>query len=385
MNISTAKPRKVLHIVDSLGLGGTQTILKRYFESRSGDLDIGLYSLRFVPHHIQIRHSNVEVNPSPNRFSIAPMVRLRSILRSQPSTQILHCHLFRAQFFGLLLKRLFFPDMTLVFHEHGRAVGQEGESAVEALLFRQFLRLAWRHVDRFICISEHTRARLLEVVPEAGPSVIVLSNPIPVSPATGQTVDRAALRRDQGIPDEAFVVGFASRLVERKGWKDFLDAIALLAPRLPVFFLLAGDGEERRKAEARIGELGLRQRGQLLGHIDWMTRFYQCLDCFVMPSHWEPHGLAHLEAQSFGVPVVVSSAPGLASTVEREVDALLFPPGDTDALADCIQRLACDSALRGRLIAGGLANSAGYGVETFAAKLEQVYSSATDYQTIFEK
>jgi glycosyltransferase involved in cell wall biosynthesis len=114
----------------------------------------------------------------------------------------------------------------------------------------------------------------------------------------------------------------------------------------------------------------------MLGHIDWMKRFYACLDCFVMPSHWEPHGLAHLEAQGFGVPVVVSDVPGLGSTVRGDSDALLFKTGDASALAACIRRLVADSALRDRLVAGGRANSARYTMDAFSASLEEIYSSA---------
>jgi glycosyltransferase involved in cell wall biosynthesis len=216
------------------------------------------------------------------------------------------------------------------------------------------------------------------VIPGAERNTTVIANPIQVRPCSEASQDRAAIRREQAIPEGAFVVGFASRLVERKGWGDFLDALALLAPTLPVYFLLAGNGEDRDKARARVRELGLEERGRILGHIDWMKRFYACLDCFVMPSHWEPHGLSHLEAQGFGVPVVVASVPGLRSTVVADRDALLFEAGDASSLADCIRRLVEDPAIRERLIAGGLANSARYTMDAFAASLNEVYAFAAD-------
>ncbi len=371
----TPAPRHVLHLVDSLAIGGTQTILKEYFESRAPDASVHLYGLRTVDRQLAIAHPNVEVHPSPRRFSIGPLFALRRGVRER-GIDVLHCHLFRAQVFGFLLKRLFFPRITLVFHEHGRAVGREGESRFEALMFRWFLRRSWRDVDRFVCISEHTRARLLQEVPGAAPCARVVANPIPVHPVEGETMDVAAIRAAESIPEGAFVVGFASRLVRRKGWADFLAAVASLAPQVPVYFLLAGDGEERALAEARIREPDLAGRGRLLGHVDWMRRFYACLDCFVMPSHWEPHGLAHLEAQSFGTPVVVSRVPGLETTVHDGVDALLFPPGDAQALAACIRRIALEPALRSRLAAGGRANAALYGMARFCESLDALYADA---------
>ncbi len=370
----------VLHLVDSLGLGGTQSILKDYFESRAGDdRTIHLYGLRAVARQMQIAHPNIEVNPSSLRFSLVPLLALRRIIR-QKAIAVLHCHLFRAQVFGYLLKTIFFPRITLVFHEHGRAVGQEGESGLEALVFRCFLRAAWRRVDCFICISDHTRNRLLQVIPAAAPATTVVANPIPVHPRKGESQDRERMRRETGIPQGAFVLGFASRLVERKGWGDFLNAVKRLSAHLPVYYLLAGDGEDREKVEARVRELGLESQGRLLGHIDYMRQFYGVLDCFVMPSLWEPHGLAHLEAQSFAVPVVVANVPGLEATVHAGHDALLFPPGDASALAVEIRRIAEDAGLRASLAAGGLANAAHYTMDGFAASLKKIYSSVAQNQ-----
>lgn len=370
----TAALGNVLHVVDTLAAGGTQTILKGYFESRAADRSIHLYGMRAVPGQLEVAHPNVGMSGSSLRFSMAPLLGLRRIVRGQ-AIGVLHCHLFRAQVFGLLLKQLFFPGITLVFHEHGRAVGREGESGLEASMYRWFLWMAWRRVDHFICISDHTRGRLLQVIPQAAGKLTVVANPVTVHPRQQGAQDRSAIRREHGIPDGAFVVGFASRLVQRKGWGDFLDAVALVIAAEPVYFLVAGDGEDREKAQDRIRELHLEGRGRMLGHIDGMTQFYACLDCFVMPSHWEPHGLAHLEAQGFGVPVVVSDAPGLASTVRDGYDALLFKPGDAPGLAQCMRRLKADDALRVRLIAGGLANSGRFTIDAFAASLEDVYAS----------
>jgi glycosyltransferase involved in cell wall biosynthesis len=364
----------VLHVVDSLGLGGTQTILKGYFESRPEDRSIALLGLRKLDRELAIHHPNVGVSPSRGRFSLSP---LRDLARrvDRHSAGILHCHLFRAQAFGLVFKALSRKPLALVFHEHGRAVGTEGESAVEALLFRLFLKLGWRLVDRFICISEHTRTRLLEVIPRASDRATVVSNPVALRPAAPSSeADRRAAREALGIPDDAFVVGFASRLVTRKGWRDFLDAIARVPATCRPFFLIAGDGEDEGRVARHIQEAGLAGKGRTLGFTDRMETFYRALDAFTMPSHWEPHGLTHLEAQGFGVPVIVSDVPGLADTVHGGVDALVVPAGDVDALAAAITRLATEPALRERLAAAGRTNGARFSTDAFAEKLEALYA-----------
>jgi glycosyltransferase involved in cell wall biosynthesis len=367
------RPPVVLHVVDTLAIGGAQTILRDYFESRPEDAGMFLYVLRASGEQTRIAHPGVRVNPSSRRFSMAPLNELRRFV-VEHGIEVVHCHLFRAQVFGYLLRALYFPKLALIFHEHGRAVGREGESALEASMFKWFLRLAWRRVDWFICISEHTRASLIGLVPGASGRSSVVSNPIPVYPRDGRDLPREAARVELGIPDEAFVVGFASRLVERKGWRDLLEAMKLLQD-LPVLCFIAGDGEDRRNAEAAIRDMALESRVRILGHIHWMPRFYRSLDCFVMPSRWEPHGLAHLEAQSFGIPVIVSDVPGLSATVHASLDALLFPQQDTQRLAAHIRTLATDPALRAKLAAAGRANAASYTMASFSERLANIHAA----------
>ena len=63
----------------------------------------------------------------------------------------------------------------------------------------------------------------------------------------------------------------------------------------------------------------------------------------------EPFGLAIAEGMACGKPVVVSAGGGANEIVTAGVDALAHPPGDVDALADCIARLARDCGLRNRI------------------------------------
>lgn len=70
------------------------------------------------------------------------------------------------------------------------------------------------------------------------------------------------------------------------------------------------------------------------------------LDVLVVPSLWyENTPLVVYSAQASGVPVVASDFPGLASAVRHEVDGLLFAPGDAQALAEQLSRLATSQPL----------------------------------------
>jgi glycosyltransferase involved in cell wall biosynthesis len=70
------------------------------------------------------------------------------------------------------------------------------------------------------------------------------------------------------------------------------------------------------------------------------------LDMLVHPAEMEGLGVSLLQAAAAGVPVITSRAGGLPEAVQDGVTGILCPPGDVDALAAAIDRLAGDPALR---------------------------------------
>lgn len=72
-------------------------------------------------------------------------------------------------------------------------------------------------------------------------------------------------------------------------------------------------------------------------------------DIFVWPGYGEAYGLAYLEAQACGLPVVAQDTHGVPSVVRGGITGLLTPPGDAIAFAEAIGQLACDDELRARM------------------------------------
>jgi glycosyltransferase involved in cell wall biosynthesis len=77
--------------------------------------------------------------------------------------------------------------------------------------------------------------------------------------------------------------------------------------------------------------------------------FFRGADIFVLPTRGDAFGIVFLEAMAHGTPVVASAVGGVPEVVEDGVTGVLAPPGDPDAFAEAIGRLAGDPALRRRL------------------------------------
>jgi glycosyltransferase involved in cell wall biosynthesis len=146
-----------------------------------------------------------------------------------------------------------------------------------------------------------------------------------------------------------------ARLLWDKGLAEYVEAARLLRDRaVPVDLLLAGEPDPGNPAAVPGEEVaswvaqGLVRR---LGHVDDMPALFRSVDIVVLPSYREglPKGL--IEAGASGCALVTTDVPGCREVVTHERDGLLVPVRDASALADAIERLVFDPALRARLAA----------------------------------
>ena len=155
-----------------------------------------------------------------------------------------------------------------------------------------------------------------------------------------------------------------ANLLEVKGHTYLLQAVRILTDRgVDVHLDLAGDGPLREGLVRETHDLGLRDRVAFLGlvpHEKLLKRMEAgCWDMLVLPSivtnSGEKEGIpvALIEAMSLRVPVVSTVSGGIPELFEGVDEALLVPPKDPAALAEAIERVGSDPALRIRLIESG--------------------------------
>jgi glycosyltransferase involved in cell wall biosynthesis len=140
---------------------------------------------------------------------------------------------------------------------------------------------------------------------------------------------------------------------ERKRASYALLAAALRRLKSPVVLRAAGDGPLRAEIEKMFEGLDVRFEG--LVPAERIPAFLRAGDLFAWPGLGEAYGLVFLEAQAAGLPVVACRDRGVPDAVREHETALLSTPGDVDAYAANLLRLAEDAALRRQLGAAGRA------------------------------
>ena len=172
-------------------------------------------------------------------------------------------------------------------------------------------------------------------------------------------VDTDVFRPREGEqPPGGFRILCVGRLDEGKGQTHLIEAGRRLADEGVDFVMeIVGEGDRRERLERQIEESGLGDRVAIDGahpRAEIAERM-RAMDVIVAPSvpigNGKKEGIpvVLMEAMSCGLPVVASDLAGIAELVENERTGFLVAPGDPDAIAAALRRLAHDTGLRSEL------------------------------------
>ncbi len=184
----------------------------------------------------------------------------------------------------------------------------------------------------------------------ASPELIQwLGNGIDIARFDRRTVDQASLeklRAEIGLAPDAPVIGFVGRLVEEKGILDLLKAAQTVIEAIPqAQLLIVGPYDEEKPDALRpdvAARYGIADQCYFLGMRQDMPELYALMDVLALPSYREGFPRSPMEAAAMCVPAVVTDIRGCRETVEQGVNGLLFPVGDSDALAAALLEILRD-------------------------------------------
>jgi len=258
-------------------------------------------------------------------------------LRALPATDIVHVFASSGLSFFLFVAPAVAVGRVLrrpvVMHYHGGAAATFLDRW--GWLAAPFVRAA----DRVVVPSGF----LVDVFARHGIAAVTIANPVDVP-----SVDAA--------PGEPPVVLSCRNLTPIYDIATAIDAFARLVAVVPAARLLvAGDGPDRSALERQADAIGLADRVEFLGNVDPddMATVRARATLLINTSRVDNQPVSLLEALAAGLPVVSTDAGGIPDMVSHDVDALLAPVGNADALGAHLSSLAQDDTLAERLRAAG--------------------------------
>jgi glycosyltransferase involved in cell wall biosynthesis len=355
MTGGNGRPLRILHAIARLNLGGAaQQVLELAAGQRRRGHEVLVLHGRLADGEKSMAHIAGDLGV-PERYvaalgrelsfrdDIAAVRTLRAAIRAfRPD--VIHTHAAKAGATGriaALLAGRGGPQVRVhTFHGH---VLRGYFSARRERAFALVERWLARSTSALVAISEEVRADLvgLRVAPAERFEVVLYG--FDFSGLEGG--EGALIRRELGIDDNAFVVGFAGRLTAIKRPLDLVRAL----PGVPATLVLLGDGELRPQVEALARELGVEERIRLAGWREGLADWYAAFDVLALTSANEGTPVAAIEALAAGRPVVATDVGGTSTVIQHGETGFLVPVGDVDALATRLRELAADPTLRAQL------------------------------------
>jgi glycosyltransferase involved in cell wall biosynthesis len=275
---------------------------------------------------------NSELNP----VTVARLVR--TIVSR--SVDVVHAHRAHAHTLGLIAATLTgrpFVVSRRVAHRPKDGLGSR-------------VKYSSRPVTTIIAISHAVKDVLVQYGVDPSRVAVVYSGTDPSRYRPG--LDRARVRREFGVPDDAPLVAKVANFYP--GWKGhdvFLSAAALIRAALPeARFLLVGKSTDSEAMRAAVHAAGLDACVIMAGYRPDVPDVLAAIDVLAnCPRAREGLSVAILEALAAGRPVVATRVGGIPEIVRDGETGLLVPPEDPRALADAVVKLVTDRDLAARL------------------------------------
>jgi len=197
-------------------------------------------------------------------------------------------------------------------------------------------------------------------------------------PKVADARERAAVRRELGVPDNAVAIGSVGRLAPEKNPSMLLEVMATLAARgaslPPMTLVLVGEGPERQTLARLAARPELANCVVLAGARADVPRVLGAFDLFVTASSTEGMPNAVMEAMAAGLPVVATRVGGTGEVMREEVEGFLVEAGDAAAMARRVATLVEEPETRLRLGAAGRARiERDFGVAAMVERTTALY------------
>jgi glycosyltransferase involved in cell wall biosynthesis len=360
------EPTRVLRVIARLNMGGPAIhvsslaagLAPRGYETTlvAGSLARGEDSMAFLADRLGIRVVAVpelqrEVSPLHDARSVR---RMTSIIR-EVRPHILHSHTAKA---GAIARAAALvagdarpPIVVHTFHGH---VLKGYFDPVRTAVFKEVERNLARSSDVLVAVSPEVRDELVAAGIARLEKFAVIRLGIPLEERLGDETADLDYRGLYGISRDAFVVGWVGRMTGVKDTDAVLEIVRATRQRgVDAVVVMVGDGPDRERLEQLAHELGIARSTYFVGYQSEVAGYYRLFDAFLLPSVNEGTPVSAIEALASGTPVVATRVGGVPDVVRDGTDGFLFEPGDVDAAAARLARLAADRALRAALGSAG--------------------------------
>jgi glycosyltransferase involved in cell wall biosynthesis len=159
-----------------------------------------------------------------------------------------------------------------------------------------------------------------------------------------QNIDTNCIKKEMGIPVNAYVTGFVGRFsIKEKGIDLLIDAFNKFEEKhKDAYLIMIGGGEDIKKMNIDSEKI------IVLDSVPDIFKYYKVFDCLVLPSRVDPFPLTMLEAGMMKVPFIGADVDGIGEAIKDREDGLLFQKNNTEMLLEKMELFYSDRELAGK-------------------------------------
>ncbi len=320
---------KVLHIIYDLSVAGAQTVVMNILRGMKDD---DKYEVRLIVRDAPNGSKNdadviaeklpvVYCNYKPS--TKVPIVRsiinwfrcqrlfYKEIKKYKPD--IIHTHLTGILPFTVIPEKLSKAKLFVhTLHSDPYAIGER---------YVKWAKFAFNKLHFYpVCVTESQVAKAKERYGISDFSVV--HNGIDLN-RYSVNESRESIRKEMGIPNDAFVIGFVGRLSKIKNLPFLIKVFDKYQKgNEKALLMIVGDGDQRCHCEQLITECGIEEKVIFVGQRNDVERMYKAMDVFMLTSFYESNSIVTVEAQCAGVRCIVADSIPQSVVVSDQVNRI---------------------------------------------------------------
>lgn len=355
---------KILQIIDSLAIGGAEKLIVEtvpLLVAKGYKVDVVLLNCKYSHLYKELEELNCCVIYTLGSSFYNPIFILK-LIPFFYKYEIIHVHLFPAQYFAAIARIFCFKKVKLFFTEHSTS-----NRRLQNIKLRLIEKLIYSNYNKVICITEEVKTVLKNKLNLSDNKLLVIENGVnlyKVKQSSKFNRQSFNYRKDDKVL--IMVGGFRYE----KDQDTIIKALEFLPKEYKL--LLVGDGVRRPILEDLVKILQLQDRVTFLGLRKDVYPLIKMCDIAILSSHWEGFGLVAVEAMASGIPLIASNVQGLAQVVKG--GGLLFEPSNVEDLISKILELN-DPNLYMQTVNNCLEKSKNYDINIMIEKLITLYDA----------